>query len=192
MDRCELGRLKGGAMTSPGELLTPPAAEQDEGTEGIQRSGNVKGLGIAAVCVMAWMSILDANGSAADGSDARTDTDLALRRVPEKWKDAYNARDAAGVAALYAADGYYVSAHVIAHGRPDIQAYFQRGIDAGGHIDSIQILASGHAGDLAYTVGTYEATNAGQKVRGRNVVVLRKVGEEWLMVAHETVVADQP
>ena len=85
-----------------------------------------------------------------------------------------------------------MSAHVVAHGRPEIRAYFQRGIDARGSIDAIQVLTSGHSGDLAYTVGTYEATNAGQRVRGRNVVVLRRVGDAWRMVAHETVVADQP
>jgi uncharacterized protein (TIGR02246 family) len=141
---------------------------------------------------MAWMSLLAAPVGATDETDLGSDTDRAIRRVPEEWKAAYNAKDAAGVAALYAPDGYYVSAHVVAHGRPEIQAYFQRGMDAGGHIDHIQILASGHAGDLAYTVGTYEATNAGQKVRGRNVVVLRKLRGRWLMVAHETVVADQP
>jgi uncharacterized protein (TIGR02246 family) len=119
-------------------------------------------------------------------------TDPAMLEVPERWKAAYNAKDAAAVAALYAPDAYYVSAHVVARGRTAIRAYFQRGIDAGGHIDEIRILASGQSGDLAYTVGTYEATNAGQKVRGRNVVVLRKIDGAWLMVAHESVVADQP
>jgi uncharacterized protein (TIGR02246 family) len=125
-------------------------------------------------------------------TDAASATDQAVLKVAEEWKAAYNAKDAAAVAALYTADAYYVSAHVVAHGRPEIQAYFQRGIDAGGHIDTIQILASSQSGELAYTVGTYEATNAGQKVRGRNIVVVRKVGGRWLMAAHESVVADQP
>lgn len=115
-----------------------------------------------------------------------------LRAVAETWRRSYNAKDAAAVAALYAPDAYYVSAHVVARGRAEIQAYFQRGMDAGGHVDSIELLASGVSGDLAYWVGTYEATNAGQKVRGRNVVVSRKTDGRWLMVAHETVVADQP
>jgi uncharacterized protein (TIGR02246 family) len=125
-------------------------------------------------------------------TDAAGATDQAVLKVAEEWKAAYNAKDAAAVAALYTADAYYVSAHVVAHGRPEIQAYFRRGIDAGGHIDTIQILASSQSGELAYTVGTYEATNAGQKVRGRNIVVVRKVGGRWLMAAHESVVADQP
>jgi ketosteroid isomerase-like protein len=131
-------------------------------------------------------------GDSARAAGGTGQTDQAFLRVAEEWKAAYNAKNAAAVASLYTADGYYVSAHVLAHGRPEIQAYFQRGIDAGGRIDSIQVLSSGHSGDLAYTVGVYEATNAGLKVRGRNVVVLRKVGDKWRMVAHETVVADQP
>lgn len=36
---------------------------------------------------------------------------------------------------------------IIADGRDEIQAYFQRGIDAAGHIDAIRILASGRSGD---------------------------------------------
>jgi ketosteroid isomerase-like protein len=115
-----------------------------------------------------------------------------LRSLAEAWRASYNAKHAAAVASRYAPDGYYLSSHVVARGRAEIQAYFQRGIDAGGHIDSIEVLASGRSGDLAYWVGTYESTNAGQKVRGRNVVVVRRIGKEWLIVAHESAVADQP
>ena len=151
-----------------------------------------KGTIVAAVRVVASLALLVSIGGSASPAEIAGQADQALVRVAEEWKTAYNAKDAAAVASLYTADGYYVSAHVVAHGRSEIQAYFQRGIDAGGRIDSIRILSSGHSNDLAYTVGTYEATNAGQKVRGRNVIVLRKVGDTWRMVAHETVVADQP
>ena len=125
-------------------------------------------------------------------ADGAAFVEQALRRVAADWQAAYNAKDAAAVASLYTPDAYYVSAHVVAHGRQEIQAYFQRGIDAGGHIDAIQILSSSRSSDLAYWVGTYEATNAGQKVRGRNVVVVRQVTDRWLIVAHESVVSDQP
>lgn len=118
--------------------------------------------------------------------------DRAIRQVATDWMEAYNGGKAAAVAGLYAPTGYYVSSHVVAHGRSEVMAYFQRGIDAGGHIDRIEILASGHSGDLGYTVGTYEATNAGRKVRGRNVVVVRLLDGAWRIVAHETAVADQP
>jgi hypothetical protein len=39
-------------------------------------------------------------------------------------------------------------------------------------------------------VSIYEATNNGQKVSGRNLIVLRKLGGKWLIVSHMTVVPE--
>jgi dienelactone hydrolase/ketosteroid isomerase-like protein len=118
--------------------------------------------------------------------------DAALRGVAQAWKDAYNGGDAPRVASLYAEDGQYLSAHIGARGREAIRAYFQRGIDAGGHIDDLTVLDGGSVGTLGYVAGTYAANNAGQKVDGRILLVLRRCGDAWLIVAHEVVVRDQP
>jgi ketosteroid isomerase-like protein len=118
--------------------------------------------------------------------------EVAIRQISEDWIRFYNAGDAAKVAALYTNDGYYLSAHILAHGRQAIQAYWERGIKAGGHIDFIKPLRLYYAGDLAYCAGVYQATNAGVTVDGRILIVLRKVNGKWLMAAHETVVRDQP
>ncbi len=85
-----------------------------------------------------------------------------------------------------------MSAHILAHGRPAIQAFWERGIKARGHIDYIKPLTTYYSGDLGYSAGTYQATNAGVTVDGRILIVLRKVDGKWLMAAHETVVRDQP
>lgn len=109
--------------------------------------------------------------------------------------DAYNRKDAAATAALYASDAYYVSQHLrdgIIQGHDALQANVQRGIDSGGHLDSIEILTVSISGEMAYSVGTYHATNAGQKVTGRNIVVCRKFNGKWLIVAHTSVVPEQP
>jgi uncharacterized protein (TIGR02246 family) len=118
--------------------------------------------------------------------------EAAIRQISEDWIRFYNARDAGKVAALYTDDGYYLSAHILAHGRQAIEAYWERGIKAGGHIDFIKPLTLYHTGDLAYCAGTYQATNAGVTVDGRILIVLRKANGKWLMAAHETVVRDQP
>jgi len=118
--------------------------------------------------------------------------EAAIRQIPEDWIRFYNAGDAAKVADLYTDDGYYLSAHILAHGRQAIQAYWERGIKAGGHLDFIKPLTLYYSGDLAYCAGTYQATNAGVTVDGRILIVLRKVNGKWLMAAHETVVRDQP
>ena len=116
----------------------------------------------------------------------------ATDRIAEDWKDAYNAGDAAKVAALYTEDGYYLSAHILAHGRKEIEAYWRRGILAGGHVDFIQPLTVFASGELGYTAGTYQATNAGVTVDGRILLVFKKINGKWLIAAHETVVRDQP
>ncbi len=118
--------------------------------------------------------------------------EAAIRQISDDWIRFYNAGDAAKVAALYTDDGYYLSAHILAHGRPAIEAYWERGIKAGGHMDFIKPLTLYYTGDLAYSAGTYQATNAGVTVDGRILIVLRKVNDHWLMAAHETVVRDQP
>ncbi len=118
--------------------------------------------------------------------------EAAIRQVSEDWIRFYNAGDPPKVAALYTDDGYYLSAHILAHGRLEIEAYWERGIKAGGHIDFIRPLTLYYTGALAYCAGTYQATNAGVTVDGRILIVLRKVDGKWLMAAHETVVRDQP
>jgi len=117
----------------------------------------------------------------------------AIEQIAQEWKEGYNSRNATQVGSLYDANAYYLTQHFatgIVHGRADIQAYVQRGIDAGYHIDSIAILQTTCSGNFAYTVGRYDATNAGQKVFGVNLVVLRKTGGRWLIVAHEAAVPD--
>jgi len=126
------------------------------------------------------------------GSVATAADDAGIGRIAEEWKRAYNSGDAAKVAALYTADGYYLSAHVLAHGREAIEAYWRRGIAAGGHIDWIKPLTVFASADLGYSAGTYQATNAGVTVDGRILLVLKRVDGKWLIAAHETVVRDQP
>lgn len=119
--------------------------------------------------------------------------DAALRHVAQLWRSDYNSGNSAQVAALYADDATYLTQHFatgIVHGRANIQAYVQRGVDAHYRIDSIQVVSTECAGDFAYTITRYESTNAGQKAFGVNLVVLQRVNGKWLIVAHESAVPD--
>jgi uncharacterized protein (TIGR02246 family) len=117
----------------------------------------------------------------------------ALQQIIDDWKDGYNGGDASKVAALYTGDAYYLTQHAITgvvHGHAAIQAYVQRGVDAHYHIDGIQMITMECSGDSAYVITRYDATNAGQKAFGVNLVVLRRIGGRWLIVAHEAAVPD--
>jgi ketosteroid isomerase-like protein len=116
----------------------------------------------------------------------------AMSTVAQTWVERYNAGDAQGVAQLYAEDGYYASAHILAHGREQIEEYWARGIAAGGHLDFIQPIEVYVAGDLGYFLGKYQATNAGVTVDGRIVIVGKRQAGQWKIAVHETVVRDQP
>jgi ketosteroid isomerase-like protein len=129
--------------------------------------------------------------TARDSNPSNAD-EVAILRIAEAWKAHYNAGDAAKVAGLYAENGYYVSAHILAHGRAAIQGYWERGIAASGHIDSFKPVEVRFSGDMGYCLGKYQATNAGITVDGRVVIVLRKIEGRWYIAVHETVVRDQP
>lgn len=116
----------------------------------------------------------------------------AVKDLPQAWLTHYNAGDAASVAKLYADDAFYLSAHVLARGRQQIQAYWERGIAVGGHLDKVEPIFVSVVGSLGYFVGRYQATNAGVTVDGRLLIVVKKLDGVWRIVAHETVVRDQP
>ena len=119
--------------------------------------------------------------------------DKVARQIAADWKEGYNGGNPNKVAALYSEDAYYLTQHFvtgIVHGRANIRAYVQSGVNAKYHIDSIQILSTDCAGNMAYSIDRYESTNGDQKAFGVNIVVIKKFGNEWLIVAHESAVPD--
>ena len=131
-------------------------------------------------------------GSAPPSVERLSDDQAAIRAVAEAWVARYNAGDSAGVADLYTEEGYYASAHVLAHGREQIQRYWARGIAAGGHLDFVKPIEIYAERDLGYFLGKYQATNAGMTVDGRIVIIAKRGQGQWRIAVHETVVRDQP
>jgi ketosteroid isomerase-like protein len=127
-------------------------------------------------------------------STKNTDTLMLKKEFQEqtqKWKDAYNSKDARNLVPLYSEDAQYVSSHVsglVAQGRDKLIANFQNGMNQGGHIDSIEILTMNISCDLATLLCKYQATNNGETVIGRNLLILKKINKQWLIVLHMTVV----
>ena len=122
-------------------------------------------------------AVTKSNADSAATSCSVSADDRTLRDIPERWRVAYNAGDADRVAALYSEDAYYLTQHFVSgilHGRADIQAYVQRGVDAKYHIDSIEVLTTQCSGDIAYVITRYRSTNAGRNDIGVNLVILRK------------------
>jgi uncharacterized protein (TIGR02246 family) len=118
----------------------------------------------------------------------------AFREIIDRWKDGYNNGNAEKVTSLYTTDAYYLTQHFvtgIVKGHAAIKAYVQNGIDAKYHIDSIKILSMDCSDDFAYVITRYNSTNNGHEDFGVNIVVLKRMGGKWLIVAHESAVPDQ-
>ncbi|GEM_PF-2263463 len=129
---------------------------------------------------------------AQSGSAIKTNIKLPAEfdTIAEEWRKAYNSGDAPRLQLLYAENARYVSSHVPgleANGRDALIANFKNGITAGGHVDFIKILNTEISKELAMLFCLYQATNNGQTVQGRNLLILRKIEGKWLIVMHMTV-----
>lgn len=114
-----------------------------------------------------------------------------FQRQTEQWRQAYNSGDAQDLAPFYSEGARYISSHVDgleANGRDAVIANFQKGMSMGGHIDSIEVLTMEISDGLATLLCQYQATNSGETVVGRNLLVLKKINGAWLIILHMTVV----
>lgn len=112
-----------------------------------------------------------------------------LQILAEKWKDAYNSKDAKNFIPLYAEDAEYISSHVdnyIASGIQAVIDNFQKGMSGGGYIFNIDVLSARYSCDMITVISRYEALSNGEKVDGRNLLVLKFISGEWKIVTHMT------
>ena len=134
-----------------------------------------------------------ANGAAEVNGTAAADTgadEQAIRGQVDRWLQLVKAKDAAGIAALYAEDGAVMPPNSpIGKGRTAIEqtwASMMRtpGFDLTFAPEQIVVSSSG---DMALDRGTYSLTVApdgtSQTDTGKYVVVWRKIGGEWKAAA---------
>ena len=111
-------------------------------------------------------------------------TDLeGLKAMQDVWQSAFDAKDPAGLAAIYAEDGALLPPNSeMTNGRAAIEAYWAefQASGIGAEITDTEVYA--HS-DLGYTVGTFIATDAGGATidEGKYVVIWRNVDGKWQM-----------
>ena len=130
-----------------------------------------------------------AEGNAVAAVDVGAD-EQAIRAQVDRWLQLVKAKDAAGIAALYAEDGAVMPPNApIATGRSAIQQTWASMMQTPGFDLTFvpeQIILSS-SGDMALDRGTYRLTvapdGAAQADTGKYVVVWRKIGGEWKAAA---------
>ena len=111
-------------------------------------------------------------------------TDLeGLKATEDIWQSAYDAKDPAGLAAIYAEDGALLPPNSgMTSGRAAIEAYWAEFHASGIGVEITDTEVYAHS-DLGYTVGTFIATDAGGATidEGKYVVIWRNVDGKWQM-----------
>ncbi len=111
------------------------------------------------------------------------DLKAQLSAVDQAWATAYNAKDAAAVAALYADDAKLMApGHATASGRAAIQALFAEQLKQGG-TNTVTTGETLDGGKIAVATGGWVATGADGKHldHGSYVTVYKKVGSTWMI-----------
>jgi uncharacterized protein (TIGR02246 family) len=132
-------------------------------------------LGLAALILTLPISA----AAQAGGADLRAQ----ITKLDQAWQTAYNAKDAAGVAALYAEDAKVMApGSATVSGRAAIQAFFAEQVKQGG----TNTLTTGEVldgGSLAIAIGGYVATGPDGKHldHGTYVTIYKKVGSSWMI-----------
>lgn len=80
--------------------------------------------------------------------------------VTARWTKAFDAGDAAGLAALYAENARSMPPGAILEGRGDIEAYWRADIGEGGATTRLAVTDAIAAGDVLQVQGTYEVLGA--------------------------------
>ena len=110
-----------------------------------------------------------------------------IQRLRETWVREFNAGHADKVAALYAQEAVLMRRNGSVHSRDSIQAELQRSIISEAHNYSLQSLHAESSGDLGYDTGIYNEDLAHHGAEGNYLMVIKRIGGVWEIVAHAAV-----
>lgn len=105
-------------------------------------------------------------------------------KLPAAWQAAYNAGDAAALAAMYLEDGVRMPPDMpVVEGREAIQAQVQAGMDQGLVKVSIEMVESTVAGEIGLARGTFKLMGADGNVItvGKWANVSKLVDGKWMV-----------
>jgi ketosteroid isomerase-like protein len=128
---------------------------------------------------------------------AQGKTEPLLNKLAADFAAAHSAGNAAKVAMHYTADATFMPPNEPAiNGKSNIQAWFQKQMDAGAGTLKLQPKESRISGDVAFEMGTYSIAikpKTGQPITdtGKYIVVLKKEGADW-KISHDIFNSDLP
>lgn len=110
-----------------------------------------------------------------------------MQKLRETWVTEFNAGHADKVAAFYTQDAVLMRWDGTVHGYDSILAEMQRSITGGAHAYVVHSLRTERSGDMGYDTGAYNVTLRNRVVEGNYVIVVKRVKDQWKIVAHASV-----
>ncbi len=107
------------------------------------------------------------------------------------FQKAYNSKDVDGVVALYAENAALVSDGGTFRGRNEIRQWVKAGLDQGSRLESIEPALEDCSETLAYETGQTRRLVGSVIHLGQYLIVMKKIGEEWMIVQHFSLSAGQ-
>ena len=138
------------------------------------------------VPLLAFVFVFFLTGSSPLKADS-SDVTAAVQKLNTQWDDAFNGKDAAAVASLYAEDGRVVTSDgKILNGRAEIQGLFQGFMDSGFHEHKIEMVDVRVSGDIAYETAKWSGVGGDKKSYGGHLVNIyqRQADGGWQAVLH--------
>jgi ketosteroid isomerase-like protein len=153
--------------------------------------GSMRKLVDCALFVVLLLAVAQAQTTVArmaqPGRESDADVTEQISRLEQTWVTEFNAGHADKVAELYAPEAVLMRWDGSVHGSDSILAEMQRSIAAGTHGYVVHSLRIEHSGDLAYDTGAYNVTLKDRVVEGNYLVVAKRIGGQWKIVAHASV-----
>ena len=122
---------------------------------------------------------------------APEDFNKQMAQMRDMWVKEFNAGHAEAVAKFYSPDAMLMRWDGTVHGYDSILAEFQRSISGGAHDYVVHTLRTERSGELAYDTGAYNVTLRTRVVEGNYLVVAKRIGGQWKIVAHASVANPQ-
>jgi uncharacterized protein (TIGR02246 family) len=127
------------------------------------------------------------------------DTKADIQKMATAWMDAYNKKDAAAIAKMYAEDAVFSNPGWTASGRTAIEEGLNKDLAAGtfSKLNSISVDQAHRVGDLDYSAGTWSADAKGPDgkegpVGGHWLVISQYRDGHYVMLVHNSNMALPP
>jgi ketosteroid isomerase-like protein len=129
----------------------------------------------------AMLSAIAPTGSA--GEDFKGE----MQKIADAWKETFNNNDIDKLVALYTEDAVMIDEDGVIAGRAALREAFTKFRASGASMSSITVDRAERSGNIGYLTEAAPKSGGTETVQGESLVVIKHVGNKWLITAHAAI-----